>query len=204
MANEAVTKDNVNSSNKLRQMVLVAVMAAAICVVAPFTVPLPFTAIPITFANLMIYIAVFALGWKRGTLSCIIYLMIGMIGVPVFSGFSGGFGKFAGPTGGYIIGYVLQALAAGIIVDAVWNSSLKRPLKAALYMLALLLGQIICYIFGTAWYMIQQELTFTVAATVSALSACVIPFIPGDVIKIIIAIIIGTPLRSTLRSNQLV
>ena len=209
MKNNETIAAGVTQSKKTLQMALIAVMAAMICVVAPFSIPLPFTLVPISFTNLMIYIAVFALGWKRGTLSYVLYLLIGFVGVPVFSGFTGGPAKFVGPTGGYLIGFVLTAIVAGMIIDFASNKELSNKNKTKIfrivcYVAGMLIGALIFYAFGTVWYMLQQGMEFKAAYINSVLAACVVPFLPGDAMKIVIAVIVGIPLRTTLRKNQLV
>ena len=87
------------------QMAVTAVMAAVLCVLGPLTVPIG--AIPISLANFVICLTAWLLGPKFGTLSVVIYLAIGLIGVPVFSGYGAGLAKVAGPTGGYLVGYLL-------------------------------------------------------------------------------------------------
>lgn len=194
-----------NQSKKTLQMVLVAVMAAAICVVAPFSVPLPFTAVPISFTNFMIYLALFAIGWKRGTIAYILYMAIGAVGVPVFSGFTGGLQKFAGPTGGYLIGFVFLAIIAGLFIDGInKKEDASETVKIVFYVVGMVLGLTVCYIFGTIWFMIYTKTPFEMASVSSVLGMCVIPFLPGDAVKIIVATIVGVPLRKTLRKNQLV
>lgn len=209
MKNNETMVTGVNQSKKTLQMALIAVMAAMICVVAPFSIPLPFTLVPISFTNLMIYIAVFALGWKRGTLSYVLYLLIGFVGVPVFSGFTGGPAKFVGPTGGYLIGFVLTAIVAGMMIDFASDKELSNKSKTKIfrivcYAAGMLIGALIFYVFGTVWYMLQQGMEFKAAYINSVLAACVVPFLPGDAMKIVIAVIVGIPLRTTLRKNQLV
>ena len=87
------------------QMALIAVMAAITCILGPLSIPIPISPVPISLTNLAIYLTVCLLGWKFGTISYLIYLLIGIAGLPVFSGFSSGFAKLLGPTGGYLIGY---------------------------------------------------------------------------------------------------
>ena len=209
MKNNETMTAGINQSKKTLQMALIAVMAAMICVVAPFSIPLPFTLVPISFTNLMVFIAVFALGWKRGTLSYVLYLLIGFVGVPVFSGFTGGPAKFLGPTGGYLVGFVLTAIVTGIIIDFASDKELSSKSKTKVfrivcYVAGMLIGALIFYAFGTVWYMLQQGMEFRAAYINSVLAACVVPFLPGDVMKIVIAVIVGIPLRTTLRKNQLV
>ena len=89
-----------------------ALMTAVTCILAPLSIPIG--PVPISLTNLAIYISLYLLGWKRGTISYLIYLLIGLVGIPVFSGFTGGPAKLAGPTGGYIIGFIVMAVIAGL------------------------------------------------------------------------------------------
>ena len=100
---------------KTKDMVLTGVFAAVICVFAPFTIPIG--AVPISLATFAVYLAAAVLGTKKGTLAVLIYILIGMAGVPVFSGFAGGIGKILGVTGGYIIGYIPCAFAIGVFTE---------------------------------------------------------------------------------------
>ena len=87
-------------TSRTKFITLTGLMTAAICIVGPFSLPLPVSPVPVTLTNFTIYIAVYVLGLKSGTVSCLIYLCLGAAGLPVFSSFSGGIGKLAGPTGG--------------------------------------------------------------------------------------------------------
>ena len=100
-----------------RSMVLTALITAVTCILAPLSIPIPFSPVPITLTNLVIGFSIYLLGWKKATLSYIIYLLLGLAGLPVFSGFSGGFAKFAGPTGGYLIGFIFLTIIGGLIID---------------------------------------------------------------------------------------
>ena len=91
------------------------------------------------------------LGWKRGTISYLVYLLIGLVGVPVFSGFTGGIGRLAGPTGGYIIGFIAMAVIAGLVIDKCHNRWLQ--------LLGMIVGTAVCYAFGTAWFCIGAPAT---------------------------------------------
>lgn len=181
----------VKGSFHTRQMAIIGVMAAVTCILGPLSLPLPFSPVPISFTNLAIYLSAYVLGWKRGTLSYGIYLFIGLIGIPVFSSFTGGPGKLFGPTGGYLIGFIFTALICGIFIDK-WFSS---PL---LCFLGLLLGTVVCYLFGSIWLSYQGGITFW-----QSYLAGVIPFIPGDFIKILIALIIGSQIKKRLQKAGL-
>lgn len=178
-------------NNKTKTMVLIALMAAVTCILGPLSLAIPVSPVPISLTNLAIYISIYVLGMKRGTLSYIIYMLIGLVGLPVFSGFSGGAGKLFGPTGGYIIGFVPMALLAGWCIDR-WENNLF------IHFAGLVVGTAICYVLGTAWLAHLTGMTF-----VAALGAGVIPFIPGDLVKIILSMIIGPIIRKRLRKAGL-
>ena len=93
---------------KTYAITVTALMTAVTCILAPLSIPIG--PVPISLTNLAIYISLYLLGWKRGTISYLIYLLIGLVGIPVFSGFTGGPAKLAGPTGGYIIGFIAMAI----------------------------------------------------------------------------------------------
>ena len=92
-----VTKTAAPQHSKTYEMTVTALMTAVTCILAPLSIPIG--PVPISFTNLAIYLSLYLLGWKRGTISYLVYLLIGLVGVPVFSGFTGGIGKLAGPTG---------------------------------------------------------------------------------------------------------
>ena len=171
-----------------RKLVLIALMTAITCIFAPMAIPIPVSPVPISLTNLVIMISIYVLGFKDATISYIVYLLL--VGLPVFSGFTGGLGKLAGPTGGYLIGFIFLALIAGLFVD-------KFPKNRILAVVGMLIGMAITYIFGTEWLAIQLKMSF-----VAALSVGVIPYLAGDAVKIIIAIIVGPVLRSRLSHMQ--
>lgn len=174
------------NTNKMstRQLTLIAVMTAVTCVLGPLSLPIGL--VPISLTNLVIYIAIYALGLKKGTISYIVYLLIGVIGLPVFSGFSGGFAKLAGPTGGYLIGFIFMAFISGLFIDRFSD-------KIYMCFIGMTLGTIVTYLFGTVWLAYVAKIPFN-----AALSAGVIPFVPGDVIKILISSLIGPQIRRRL------
>ena len=178
------TATKTNSKFTIQQIAMIAVMTAVTCVLAPLSVPIG--PVPISLTNLVIYFSLFILGTKKGTISYLIYLLIGLVGIPVFSGFTGGPAKLAGPTGGYIIGFIVMAVIAGLVID-----NCHKPLIQLVGMIA---GTIVCYLFGTVWFCIVADSTFK-----AALGICVIPFIPADLIKMIIAMIIGPMIKKRIR-----
>lgn len=173
-------------TNKIKSMTIISLMTAILCILGPITLPIPISPIPISFVTLAIYISVYVLGMKRGTISCLLYLLIGFIGLPVFSGFSGGVGRLLGPTGGYMLGYVFIAVICGFFIDR-WMT------KRVLHIIGMVLGTIVCYLFGTIWLSMQAGMSFY-----AALGVGVLPFILGDMIKITAASIAGPLIRKRL------
>ncbi|SFC93197.1 biotin transporter BioY [Clostridium uliginosum] len=172
-----------------RQLTLIGVITAVTCILGPLSLPIGI--VPISLTNLAIYFAIYALGGKRGTLSYIVYLFIGLVGLPVFSGFSGGFPKLFGPTGGYLIGFIFMAFISGIFID-------KFSDKIYMCFLGMVVGTIVTYIFGTTWLAYEAHIAFN-----KALAVGVLPFIPGDIVKIIIASLIGPQIKKRLISSGL-
>ena len=168
---------------KTRDMTLTAVMAALICIAGPLVVPVG--PVPLSLATFAVYLAGAVLGKKRGTIAVGLYLLIGIIGVPVFSGFSGGFQKLAGVTGGYLAGYLPCAFLSGLGAERAEKSGRKWLLPALAAA-----GTAALYALGTAWFMIQTGNTVG-----AALGLCVVPFLPGDAVKIIAASLLAGPVR---------
>ena len=166
------------------QMAVTALMAAVMCVLGPLTVPIG--AVPISLANLVICLTAWLLGPKFGTLSVAVYLCIGLIGVPVFSGYGAGLAKLVGPTGGYLVGYLLLALIGGLFIE----KSNGNPVVSGI---GLVLGDAACYVLGTAWFVFQMQCELGYA-----LSVCVYPFIALDLAKIVVSCVVGALLRKRL------
>jgi biotin transport system substrate-specific component len=179
---------NADTRNKVYPLAMTAVMAAVLCVLGPISVPIG--PIPISLTTLAIYFTLFLLGWKRSTLCCLVYLLIGLVGMPVFSGYSGGLGKLMGPTGGYIIGFLPMALIAGLCIDKFRNPVLR--------FLGLVVGTAVCYALGTAWFCFQSGAQLSYAVGV-----CVLPFIPFDLLKMLLAVVVGPILRTRLEQAGL-
>lgn len=171
-----------NQKIRTKQMVLIALMTAVTCVLGPLSIPLPFSPVPISLTNFAIFLAIFILGMKSGTISFIIYLLLGAVGVPVFSSFRGGFQVLAGPTGGYLIGFIFLALIMGFALD-----HFDRKLVPTI--IGMIIGMAVCYAFGTVWLAKLLSLSFK-----EGLMMGVIPYLPGDAAKIIIAAIVGPKL----------
>jgi biotin transport system substrate-specific component len=180
--------DSARPGGKKRSVTMpfIALMAAVMCVVGPISIPLPVTAVPITFMVFIIYFTVYLLGMKAGMLSYVIYLLLGLAGLPVFSGFTGGVSKIAGPTGGYLLGFLILILICGVFAEK-FRGNMK------FYIVGMTLGLAAAYAAGTAWLAWQSNLSFE-----AALFAGVIPFLPGDAIKIVAAALICAPAKKLI------
>ena len=170
-----------------KRMALIGVMTAVTCVLGPFSMPIPFSPVPISLTNLAIYLTVYVLGMKAGTISYLIYLLLGFAGLPVFSGFTGGAAKLAGPTGGYLVGFIFMAMISGWVIE-------RFPGKILLHAVGMAIGTAVCYAFGTLWLSGQLGMTFF-----AGLGVGVIPYLPGDGLKIFFAIMAGPKLRREIR-----
>lgn len=176
---------------KTKELTLTGIMTAVICILGPLTIITPLSPVPISLTNFAIYLSVYILGTRKGCASCMLYLFLGLSGLPVFSGFSSGPGILLGPTGGYLIGFLFMALVSGWVIE-------KWPFQKLIIFLGLILGMIICYSFGSLWLALQSNLTF-----LSAFTAGVLPFIPGDVVKIWFVTILGSRLQNQLQKAGL-
>lgn len=176
----------------VKQLALISLMAAVICVLGPLAFTIPVSPVPISLGSLAVYFVVSVLGMKLGTISVTIYILLGLAGVPVFTNFTGGPAKLFGPTGGYIVGYIFLALICGFFVDKFGN-------KLPVYLLGMILGTVVLYLFGTIWLGYLLDLTFA-----KALAAGVLPYIPGDIIKLAVAMALGIQVRKRLLKAGLI
>lgn len=189
---EASISAKPNSNFSVKQLALVGLMAAIICVLAPFSLPIPVSPVPISLGTLAIYFVLTVLGLKLGLVSVIVYILLGLVGLPVFTGFTGGPGKLFGPTGGYIVGYLFMALICGFFIDR-WSNKLIPSI------LGMILGTAVMYFFGSVWLAYQASYTLP-----QAFMAGVIPYIPGDLVKLILAMTLGRQVRRRLQRAGLV
>ncbi len=168
------------NSKHLLNLIYIAMFAAVITICAQIQIP---TAVPFTLQTLGVFAAGGLLGFKRGTLSVIIYVLLGLVGIPVFSGFKGGIGVLFGPTGGYIIGFIFTAMVVGIAAD-------KFGRKIWTLAIGMAAGLILCYAFGTVWFMIIYNAPTGGISLWEALMMCVIPYLPFDALKIAAAAVL--------------
>lgn len=170
---------------KTLDMVYIAVFAGLIAVCAWISIP---TAVPFTLQVFGVFTAMGLLGGRRGTLSILIYILLGMIGIPVFSGFQGGAGVIFGTTGGYLIGYLAAALL-------MWAAEKKLGNSIPVLAVSMLVGLIVCYAFGTVWFQVVYAQKSGAVGTMAVLGWCVFPFIVPDLLKITLALIVTKRFR---------
>lgn len=176
-----MTKEN----QKIRSMVLCALFAALTAVCSQIAVPMPW-GVPINLALFSVYMAGTLLGPVWGTTSLLVYVLLAAIGVPVLAGFSGGPSVLFGKTGGYVLGYLVAAFLVGFLSRR-WERSASR------LAIAMVLGCAGCYVLGTIWFMVLTGASFA-----NAMMWCVLPFLPGDAVKIILAVILTRQLDRRL------
>ena len=174
-------------SNSVREMVYIALFTAIMCVIAPFSIPIG--PVPLTFATLAVYLVATSLPLRTAVASVALYIAIGAFGMPVFANFEGGLQKLASASGGYIIGYLPCAAITGSLISVFEK---KHFLKAGLsHAAGMAVGTAALYCCGTVWFMFQTGNPFG-----ASVMLCILPFIPGDAVKIAAAAVISPRLRS--------
>lgn len=176
------------NNKKISDMVYIAVFAVIIAICSWLSIP---TAIPFTMQTFGVFFTVGMLGGKKGSVAVLLYMLLGAIGIPVFSEFRGGIGIMLGTTGGYIMGFLFSAL-----VFWLFESILGR--KVWVMILGMSVGLIVCYAFGTAWFMtLYAKETGSIGAA-TALNWCVTPYIIPDIVKIGLAILLCERLKNVI------
>lgn len=175
---------------KTRDLVLCGVFAAIISIMAQISIPLP-GGVPFTLQVMAVAMAGIILGAKRGTITVIIYVLMGAIGLPVFANFSGGISTVLGPTGGFIISFPLMALISGIFA--------KKSKNIFFIFLGVFIGAIINYLCGTLQFMIITNSSFIYSLTV-----CVAPFIFFDAFKWAFAVLIGVRIKENKSIKEMI
>jgi len=167
-----------NISSKTKALVYCGVFVALIAICSWISIPMT---IPFTLQTFAICLTAALLGTKLGTITVIVYILLGLVGVPVFSGFKGGAAALMGPTGGYIIGFAFTAIIVGLITA-------KFGKKVPVLTIAMVIGVLVCYIFGTLWFVFVYTKTKEPVTIMTALSWCVIPYLIPDACKIALAV----------------
>lgn len=167
---------------KTKELTLIAICTSLMAVLSPMSIPLV-GGVPISLATFVVMLVAMVLNTKDACITVCLYIILAFIGVPVLSGYRSGASVLFGMTGGYIFGYIPLAIFTSWLKDIKTGN---KYLKIALPFLGMIIGTIVLYVMGTMWFMY-----FTGKDLTSSLYACVIPFIPGDIIKIAIVSIIA-------------
>ena len=173
----------------VRDMAYIALFAVMMAVCSWISVPY---IVPFTLQTFGVFLAVGVLGGKRGTLAVLVYILMGCIGLPVFAGFSGGLGAVLGSTGGYIVGFLFTALI-------MWAMELVPGNKTVVLTISMVLGLLVCYAFGTVWFIVVYARTTGPVGLWTALGWCVFPYIIPDLVKMALALVLRKRLRAAIR-----
>ena len=174
----------IDLNSKVKNMIYCSMFACIVALLAQIRIDLP-GLVPITLQTLGIYIIACCLTPKLAIIATIVYVLMGSIGLPIFTGFRGGLSSLVGPTGGYIFSFPITSLIISFIINN-QNSVIRK-------IIAMAIGTAVCYLIGTIWFIYVTNNTF-----ITALTICVIPFIPGDIIKIAVASTLSTKIKARL------
>lgn len=176
-------------NSKVHTLTGCALMAAAMCALCPLSIPIG--PVPVSLSILVIMLTVYLLGTRNAAISYIVYLLLGAVGMPVFSGFQGGLAKLAGPTGGYLIGFLPMLIISGLFIH-------KSKGNLLMSLLGMVIGVAVDYVFGTVWFVLMMKCDVG-----HALAVCVYPFIAVDLAKIVVAALFGTVVHKALQQANL-
>ena len=177
---------------KSKDLVYVSLCTVIIIICSWISIPI---SVPFTMQTFAIFLTVLVLGGKLGTVSVLLYLCIGAVGLPVFSGFKGGLAAITGPTGGYLFGFLFTALI-------MWFFESHFGKKKSVFIVSALIGLFVCYAIGTFWFIKVFTATVGNMNIITALSMCVIPFVVPDIAKIFIAFLIGNKVTDSLNKSS--
>ncbi|MCF0123916.1 MAG: biotin transporter BioY [Ruminiclostridium sp.] len=173
----------------VRDLAYISLMAALISVCSWIVIPLG--PVPFTLQTFGVFAALGLLGGRRGTLAVLLYLLLGLVGLPVFAGFSAGAGALLGVTGGYLLGFLASSLVYWAVTD-------RLGTRLPIALLAMILGLAACYAFGTLWFVRVYTSGGNTATLLSTLTLCVFPFILPDLIKLGLALLVARRVGSAL------
>ena len=175
------------SKEKLKRMVMISLFAAVLCIFAPFTIPLGI--IPLSLSTFVLYLTAVILG-KTAVFPVLVYILIGAVGLPVFSGGIGGLERLLGPTGGFIFGYIPCTLISGIIAE--------RTKRKVFLFIGMFVSTIAMYLIGVPW-MVTVLGAEDINAAIAVISVNILPFVPVDVIKMVLAVVLGCSIKKRVK-----
>ena len=180
-------------------LVLISVSAALITICSWISISLG--PVPFTLQTLGILAVMLTVGGRRGTIAVLVYLALGAVGIPVFAGFKGGIMSFAGPTGGFLIGFVLSALVYWLLEKLILKKLMTTPVNTWIFgMLGSIVFEVIMYITGVIWFMTVYAAQTGPVGVATVMGWCVIPFIIPDIVKMAAAVIIGERASKLIRN----
>lgn len=168
--------------SRVMNLAYVALMAALMAICA--WIILPIGPVPFTMQTFAVFAALGLLGGKRGTLAVGVYLLLGLVGLPVFAGFAAGAGTLLGPTGGYLVGFLVSALVY-------WGLTARLGSGRKAMALAMVLGLVVCYAFGTLWFLQVYAGGGSAGTLLGALTLCVFPYVIPDLVKLALALLVA-------------
>jgi len=163
---------------KVKTMALCGLFSALLAICA--WIALPLGDVAVTLQTFGVFLCLGTLGGKRGTVSVFVYLLLGCVGLPVFSGFRGGLGALLGTTGGYLTGFLFSALFYWLLT-ALWGNHPRMQLAS------MGISLLICYIFGSLWYYAVYIQNGTAVTVGFIIIKCILPYLLPDIIKLILA-----------------
>lgn len=180
-----------NQHSRLRTLDLTYIALFAVLMAVCAWITIPFT-VPFTLQTFAVFLALTSLGGRRGLYAVAVYLLLGAVGLPVFSGFQGGIGVLFGTTGGYILGFLMSALTYRFITA-------KPGPSRRVNLFACVLGQLVCYAFGTLWFLVIYTRTSGPTGLLTVLGWCVFPFVVPDALKLTLALLLAPRLQKHLK-----
>lgn len=184
---KATSSKKVN--NKTQDMVLISLFAVLMAICSWISIP---TAVPFTLQTFAVFLAVSVLGGKKGTIAICIYLLLGIIGIPVYAGGTAGIGMILGNTGGYMVGWIFSGLV-------MWMMEKFLGRKTWALALSMLMGLLVCYILGTVWFMVIYARKAEQIGLWTAIAWCVVPFVIPDLVKIGVALAVQKRLANIVK-----
>ena len=171
---------------KTNDLTRIALMAAVLCILAPISIPVPVSSVSLTLATFALYLMAYILKPKQALAAVGLYLLLGAIGLPVFSGYMAGISRFAAPGGGYLIGY--------FFLTGISSWFVQKYSAVSMQVLGMFLGTLVMYLLGTFWLAYTTGISFP-----SALPAGILVFLPFDIVKIFLASYIGRKLQNHIK-----
>lgn len=202
-------KSGVQSKNKLliKDVCYIALFAAVIAVCSWIAIPI--SEISITLQTMGVCMAAGFLGWKRGVICVLSYILLGVCCVPVFSGFKSFYALIASPSAGYVFGFLFTALIVGITSDKmhligkrVSGKAAKQVVQLIILALSMAVGVAVCYFFGTLWFMVIYKGSVTTSNLQIALTYCVYPYILPDLVKIVLSTFLVNYLKGYVKLSR--